>query len=103
MFATIVVYAVPLALFCLTNLSFFWKFSQSRNKLYALFGVVCVVMRAEQRTGQTSRLANQLLGFIAESRLANQRLGCTAVCGEGSDMIAAAGLTLCLKRVPRNR
>ena len=23
--------------------------------------------------------------------------------GEGSDMTAAAGLTLCLKRVPRNR
>ena len=47
-----------------------------------------------------SRLANELLGFIAESRLANQRLGCTAVGGEGSDMTAAAGLTLCLKRVP---
>ena len=47
-----------------------------------------------------SRLANQLLGFIAESRLANQRLGCTAVGGEGTDMTAAARLTLCLKRVP---
>ena len=60
-------------------------------------------MRVELRTAQMSRFANQSLGFIAESRLANQRLGCTAVGGEGSDMTAAAGLTLCLKRVLRNR
>ena len=38
-----------------------------------------------------------------ESRLANQRLGCTAVGEEGSDMTAAAGLTFCLQCVLRNR
>ena len=60
-------------------------------------------MRAELRTAQTQRLANQSLGCIAESRLANQRLGCTVAVGEGSDMTAAAGLTFCLQRVLRNR
>ena len=58
-------------------------------------------MQAELRTAQTRRLANQLLGCIAESRLANQRLGCTAVGGEGSDITAAAGLKFCLQRVLR--
>ena len=53
------------------HLSFFWKFSQSRNTcIDALFGIVCVVMRAELRTAQTRGLANQSLGCIAESRLA---------------------------------
>ena len=60
-------------------------------------------MRAELRTAQTWQLANQSLGFIAESRLANQRLGCTAVGGEGGDMTAVAGPTFCLQRVLRNR
>ena len=49
------------------------------------------------------QLANQSLGSIAESRLANQRLGCTAVGGEGSDMTAAAGLTFCLQWTLGNR
>ena len=65
--------------------------------------MVCVVIRAELRTAQTRRIANQSLGCIAESRLANQRLGCTAMGGEGSDMTAAAGLTFCLQHVLRNR
>ena len=43
------------------------------------------------RTAQTRQIANQSLGCIAESRLANQRHGCTAMGGEGSDMTAAAG------------
>ena len=60
-------------------------------------------MRAELRTAQTRRLANQSLGCIVESRLANQRLGYKAVGGEGSHMTAAAGLTFCLQRVLRNR
>ena len=38
----------------------------------------------------------------AESRLANQRLGCTAAGGAGSDMTTAAGLTFCLQWVLRN-
>ena len=44
---------------------------------------------------QTRRSANQSLGCIPESRLANQRLGCTSVGGEGSDMTAAAGRHAC--------
>ena len=95
---------VPFALFSLSNLSFFWKFSQSRNKsLHALFGVVCVVMWVELRTAQTWRLVNQSIGCIVESRLANQRLGCTVVGGEGSDMTAAAGLTFRLQWTLGNR
>ena len=49
------------------------------------------------------RFVNLSLGCNVESRLANQRLGCTAAGGEGSDMTAAAGLTFCLQRVLRNR
>ena len=60
-------------------------------------------MRAELRTAQTRRLANQSVGCIAESQLANQRLGCTTVGGEGSDMTAAAGHTFCLQWVLRIR
>ena len=52
-------------------------------------------MLAERRTAQTRQLANRSLVCTAESRLANQRLGCTAAGGKGSDITAAAGLTFC--------
>ena len=48
-------------------------------------------MRAELRTAQTRRLANQSLGCIAESRLANQLLGCTSAGGEGRDKTCCCG------------
>ena len=59
-------------------------------------------MRAELRTAQTRQLTNQSLGCTIQ-RSANQQLGCTAAGGDGSDMTAAAGLTVCLQRVLRNR